>query len=728
MLSIAGYIMFLNSEDFSEKNKGYVEELFKKFPSSFHTRNNVSHAPLHLAGNFEYLTEAADQEHQVFFNGEIFNYSEIADSLLFTSQKPANNAALVLALILKKGIEAIKDINGQFLIIYLHKTEKKIYVVNDHFGISQFYYYYNKSVFLFGSELKFLLAHPDCPKAIDWETSLKRPYPNTFTSYKSYNTWFKEISLLPEASVLSLDMESGEVKINNYWKDTLDKNYDYSPDNRTAADVMQEYISLLKDAIKIRVADGAVCYSLLSGGLDSSAIAALATKYKPVETFSAITQVTWIEGTTSICNKLSQDLGISNTQFLLPVHQLFFNTELWKQRIWRAESPDNHTDSFTKTLLHYAIKKVKPEVNVLLTGTGSDQLNGGLARWMVQDAESKDNNWEQFHNAVLDIENNKLISREDSALWKRRNFINREFLVSISGNSVEKNSWLLYVGSALHAQAYSLLWDEARASASHGHSTRFPFLDFRFLPFVLQIPPRLHQELFFDKSILRVPIKNILPSYVIEKPKMASIHPDCDFRFELFNFLTGEDPQIIVEEALGPIDQPHPVINKKEIIKRIKKLQAAPEIYEWLEIMYIINLGLLEQLPFKTEKDMDMESSVKELQEITFGDAEKTNLFLEENLAIKKEIIDLQKPLLFTEGSFLLFDKLSNKYFLSKDNALKFEIEEQYRDWILFLNAINNRLSVQQILDELKIAYASIEEFLNLSVEEKILTTQETSM
>jgi asparagine synthase (glutamine-hydrolysing) len=723
MLAMVGYNMFLNSEDFSEKNKQYIEELFRKFPSSFPSKNNISHTPLYLAGNFEYLAEAADQEHQLFFNGEIFNYNEIAEGLSFASTKHKNNAALVLALILKKGIEAIKYINGQFLIIYLNKPEKKIYIVNDHFGISQLYYYHNKSIFLFGSELKFLLAHPDCPKAIDWETSLKRPYPNTFTSYKSYKTWFKEVSLLPEASILSLDMEKGEIKIDNYWNETLDSNYDYGLYNRTAEDVMEEYISLLQDAIKIRVADETVCYSLLSGGLDSSAIALLATKYKPVETFSAITQVTWMEGTTSICRKLSHDLGISNTQFLMPVHRLFFNTELWKQRIWRAESPINHTDSFTKTLLHYAIKKVKPEAKTLLTGTGSDQLNGGLARWMVQDTELKDNNWEQFHNAVLDIENNKLISREDSALWKRRNFINRDFLVSISGNSIEKIPWSIYMDSALHAQAYSLLWDEARASASHGHSTRFPFLDSRFLPFILKIPPRLYKELFFDKSILRVPLKNILPSYVIEKPKMATINPVCDFRFELFNFLTGDDPQKIVEEALGAIDQPHPVINKKVVVQRIKKLQAAPEIYEWLEIMYIINLGLLEQLFSKTEKDMDMEDSMKELQEINFEDAEETNLFLEKTLAVEKEIIDLQKPLLFTEGSSLLFDKLSNKYFLSKGNVLKFEIEEQYGDWILFLNAINNRWSVQEILDELKIVYADIEEFLNLSVEEKILAT-----
>ena len=92
-------------------------------------------------------------------------------------------------------------------------------------------------------------------------------------------------------------------------------------------------------------------------------------------------------------------------------------------------------------------------------------------------------------------------------------------------------------------------------------------------------------------------------------------------------------------------------------------------------------------------------------------------------LIIKKEKIDLHKPLFFTEGAFLLYNKMSNKFYLSKNNALVFEIEEQNTAWINFLNAIDNHLSVRQIMDELKIEYSAIKEFLDISVEEKILTT-----
>jgi hypothetical protein len=96
-------------------------------------------------------------------------------------------------------------------------------------------------------------------------------------------------------------------------------------------------------------------------------------------------------------------------------------------------------------------------------------------------------------------------------------------------------------------------------------------------------------------------------------------------------------------------------------------------------------------------------------------------VFLDNALAIIN--VDLHKPLRFSESASLLFDKQNNRYFLSKDNELKFEIEDT--DWANFLNKIDNQLSIQQIIDDLKIEYPKIEEFLNISFSEEILITQE---
>jgi len=718
MLPFIGHITFEPAEHKAPTSDHYFRNISAKFPTATSLKNTSANDTLFIAGGFESSTA---EQHVAHFSGEIYNLNEIATLIHDASVNMHDKAALVLNLILKKGIQSVERINGQFLILYYNKQEKRLYIINDHFGIHQLYYYQHQDFFLFGSEIKLLLAHPACPKEIDWEASLKRPTANNVLYCgRSYKTYFKEINLLPPACVLTVNVENRECKIENYLKERFRGKYDYSADNRTSTGVMEEYISLLEDAVKIRAADGDVCYSLLSGGLDSSAIGGLAARHKPVQTFSIITQLTWAEGFTRICNRLSRDLQIKNSQFLVPVHELFFDYELAKKRVWRAESPVNHTDAFTKTLLHYAIKKVRPEVTALLTGTGSDQLNGGLARWVVNDTELKENKWEDFYTAIIDVENQKLVSRKDEPLWFRRHLINRDYLVSLSGNNVEENPWMFYVDSALHAQTYTLVWDEVRASSFHGHTTRFPFLDFRFLPFISKIPPRLHKDLFFDKQILREPLKKILPEYVIEKPKVAAMNPDYDLNFKLFNFLTAT-PEKIIEEALGDINQPHPVINKKELVKKIIKLQQEPQISEWYDVMHIINTGFLAQLPYKDEKDLDIESSMHEVQEILFDDVEKTKVFLQERLSIKKEKIDLEKPLSLAEGCLLLHDKTSDKYFLAKDNTLAFEIEEQ--PWIDFLNTIDNQKSIQQLLNETKIEYGAIEEYLDTAVKEKILTT-----
>ena len=721
----AGIVKFGESGREPDTHAIYFQKIVNKFPSAFTGKQTFLSPSFSLTGNVE-SSVSGDKQYHLFFLGEIFNQDEVAAYIHSPISKFQNNAGLLLDLILQKGIGQVNKINGQFTIIFLDKQKQKIYILNDHLGIQQLFYYHNKNILLFASEIKFLFPYPGCPKEIDWETSLRRPDPYiVLSSFKSYNTWFKEISLLPEASIFEIDLLTGKTKTKKYWDEYNYSSYYPEDDNRKALQVMEEYLALLADAVKIRIAGESTGYSCLSGGLDSSIICALAAKQKPMETFSIITQHTCLEDTTSVCNKLASDLNFKNTQFLVPFHELSFNAELWKQRVWRAESPVNHTDSFTKTMLHAAIQKNNPGIRYLLTGTGSDQLNGGLVRWIAMDSETKESSWVNFINEIVDTENKKLINRVDDGLWIMRKFIHRDYLAALSGNPIEKNSWMMCVKCALHSEAYSLLWDENHAASSHNHSMRYPFLDYRFVEFISTIPPRLHQELFFDKLILREPAKKYLPDYVISKIKAPASVNEYDFRFPLFKFLTSANGGELVKEALGDINEPHPVINKKALLNSIERLKKQPEILEWTYVMQIINLGLLEKLSEKNEHDLDYESSLEEPVKINFDNPSATKIFLEKKLAIKNAGEQLTKTLHFGEGCAFMYDKLNDKYFLAKNNSLAYEIEAEFIDWKNFLGKINNKLSTQQILDELNIKFETIEEFFQLSMNEQILTTSE---
>jgi asparagine synthase (glutamine-hydrolysing) len=724
MNAFFGFIQFEKPESYSEKNENFSKAVLSSFPNRFPLKKMVTNKSITIAGDFEayYPTiQNIDKEkNSLFFNGEIYNANEIAKLLGAPIQNFESNAALVYHLIAKNGLDAVQCLNGQFFIIYV--DNQKIYLLNDQMGIRQIFYYHGKNILLFASEIKFLLFHPDCPKEIDWETSLKRPHPNNIYPFKSYKTWFTDILLLPEASAMAVLPEKREIKIEAYWQyKEPGRNYDYSEDKRTAEMVMEEYYNLLDDAIKIRTQNEPVGYSLLSGGLDSSAVVAMCAKYKPTETFSIITQTTYLEKTTDICKNLANDLGFKNSQFLIPTHEISFNADFWKQWIWRSESPVAHTDSLTKTLVHYAIKNNDPNVKAILTGTGSDQFNGGLARYILKSGGVQEENWENFYQQIIYKENEKFISSNDNYLWQCQDFINREYLASNSTQKIEENYWMFYVDSALHSEIFSLCWDEIRGSNYYGHETRFPFLDYRFMEFIAKIPPHLHKDLFFDKQILREPLKNknILPEYVLNKPKAPYNFPEYDYNSKLYDFLT--DDKKFMEEALGNIDQKHLVINKVALMDKIKELKEGKNSFGWGNVMQILNLCLLEKMAGKNELEMNFESLIEQPLLVKFD--ENANHLLEEKLSIIPPVeIDLQKILSFSENCALLYDKLKNKYFLAKNNEVAFEIEEEYENWKAFLMKIDNKTPAQEILNSLSINYKDIEEFFKIVIEEKILT------
>lgn len=719
MNSFAGIIGLGQQKE--SQGQAYQERLSRNFPSRFANAIIVNEDNITARGAFEASVLNNNANSSLYLDGEIYNHSEIARYLGIDASLQ-DTASLLHLLIISKGISAVERLNGQFLIIYIDNQTQQTYLLNDHAGIQQVFYYQHKDFLLFASDIKFLLQHPQCPKEIDWETSLKRPHPcYVLSSYNQYTTWFKDIHLLPEASIATIDNNSGKLSLDKFWNGlSAYPMYDIN-DRRTQADVMEEYMALLEDAVKIRCLEEGSAHSFLSGGLDSSAICALAAKYRDLKTYSIITQVTCLEGTTDICNDLSQDLKFDNTQFLVPFHEIVFNHDLWKQRVWRAESPVNHTDSLTKTLLHYAISKKDPSAKYILTGTGSDQYNGGLARWIIADQDNAGQSAAHFLKTIKDHELTKLISREDEGFWNMRHMLNRDFLSAVSGKQLEANNWMYYVKSAVHINTFSLLWDEVRASSSHGHVTRFPFLDHRFSEFIAGVPPHMHQELFFDKQILRTPSHKILPDYVINKPKAPSYIPEYDFRIKLLDFLTVDNDMAMVREAFGDLESPHPVINKKALVERIRNMRSNPHFGDWNNIVQLINLGLLEQLATKTERDLAYEPVIEQPLEVNFKDPATARSFLEKRLSIKGTEDLLGSALHFGPGCALLHDPLNNKMFLSRKNNLAYEIDDEYADWKNFLLRINNSMSTREILEQLDIHFEKIEEPFYLSLKEEIL-------
>lgn len=613
---------------------------------------------------------------------------------------------------------ATAELNGRFMLCYLDKTGQKAQILTDHVGIQQVFYHRGEGFVLFGSEIKFLLQHPRCPKTIDWKNALRRSIPfEVLDGEKNYHAWFQDIFLLEEANMMSVDLKTCAIEKHKYWDP-----YEGGQvgDERSAQEVMGQYIELLEDAVRIRIQEGNTAFSFLSGGLDSSILCAMAARIKHLETFSIITQTTLLEETTQLCDRLAKELHFSNTQFVVPYHLLASDTDLWKKRVWRAESPFAHTDSLTKTLLHDAIRRLHPELPYTLTGTGSDQLNGGLARWIVEDAETQEESWKNMIGKVSEAELRHHLPERLYALWGARRILQPDFVESISGQSVERNPMRYYIKSNMHINQFVLVWDENRAAYSHRHSARYPFLDYRFLPFMANIPERLHGELFYDKQILRVPAARYLPDYILNKPKAPANVGMYDRRLAFYNSLINPRKLDLLEEALGPLSEAHPVIDKMALVAELERLGQQPDFKAWQYLLNVINLGLLEKLHTRDETSMNYEEEVQSLMETVTDLNSVTTNRLKKHLDILSEEELLRRCIQFAEGCSLVTEHPSGKVYLNKNEILIYEIDEGETDWRSFLFAMDGKRSTALLLEACSVDFEQIRAYFYLCLKEQI--------
>ncbi len=698
----------------------WQKRLFKKFPNQLKEAAVIQNDADLFGGDIESSTQEGHSE--VLFCGEIYNAPEISIFINASPRTSSSSAALAHELILSQGINAVSRLNGRFVICHIDHVECRAQLITDQMGIQQVFYHQTSHHLLFASEIKFLLAHPSCPAKIDWTKALQRPIPFVvMDGSKNYNAWFEAIHLLPEATAAHLDRNAGTVVLKAYWDPYSTPS---TSEFKSTDDVMDAYMALLADATQIRIADAERASAFLSGGLDSSILCSLARKAKSLDTFSIITQTTLLEGTTQICHDLSRDLNFQNTQYLVPYHKLTFDTELWKKRVWRAESPFTHTDSLTKTLLHHAITHLGSNPGYVLTGTGSDQLNGGLARWIVEDQTDPQESWKLMMEKIRNEELRQAIPEKYHSLWGARDFLNTDFINTQSTYRLEENPWLFYAKGCMHMNAFTLVWDENRAASFYNRSVRYPFLDHRFPEFIASIPRNLHAELFYDKRILRYPSAQLLPQYVIEKQKAPAQTGKYDSRLRLYPFLVSDQQGKLVEEALGHLDHHHPVINKKSLMEGIQRLTTNPDPVAWQYLLNLINLSLLEKLGEQDEASMLYEDQLP-YQPQAFVSITPTVLNeLNDLLEISDEATILQQQLMFNKDCGLVMNSLNNTTYLVKNDVLIYEIDEENQHWKIFLSRIDNYKSAQHILDEIQIPFEEIREYFNLCLKEEILCTQ----
>lgn len=321
----------------------------------------LGHQPMHY------------KEFTVDFNGEIYNFKEIRKELeekgyQFTSW---SDTEVILKGYECWGLDVVHKFVGMFAIALYDKEKQQVIFIRDRAGVKPLYYYWNNDLFLFGSELKSFYQHPGFEKKIDVNSlALFLQYSYIPAPHTIFHNTYK---LLP-GHMLVLDLKNKNRELKKYW-DVFD-HYNKPKINISDADAIDETDRLLKKAYEYRMVADVPVGIFLSGGYDSSSVAALLQtgRTEKLKTFTiGFHENEFNEAPEA--KKIANYLGTDHTEWYLTANEaagvLHHLPEIYDEPF-----ADNST---VPTVL--VSKLARQQVTVALSADGGDEIFGGYNKF-----------------------------------------------------------------------------------------------------------------------------------------------------------------------------------------------------------------------------------------------------------------------------------------------------------------------------------------------------------
>ncbi|MEI7451741.1 MAG: asparagine synthase (glutamine-hydrolyzing) [Candidatus Falkowbacteria bacterium] len=457
---------------------------------------------------------SSDGKKAIVFNGEIYGYQDIKKTLTDYDFKTSSDTEVILALHDKHGDEMASYLPGAFSFAIWSDDEKKLFAARDRFGEKPFYYAWgDNGEFIFSSEIKAILATGLLKPILD-KGSVAHYLRHLYVHPSK--TIYKNIYTLLPAHYLSLC--DGKLEIKRYW------NLPVINTEIGEAEAIVKFRDLLDKAVSNQLVADVPVGVFLSGGLDSSTIVAVASKFKqPLKTFSfgfgkTINELPFAR---EIAEKYSTEHVELKSDY--NVAQTFL-----KMNDVYDEPFADSSNMPTYLISHEASKYVK----VALSGDAGDELFGGYDWYKTYLYNSDVNNiispelkiffWKVM--AKLKIRNEQAFFKaRASSLLKDKNIFEAHKSQNIYFNNDEIKSLGLDLKSEKVKPSWSLSGDindafcsdltdympgdilvkTDRASMATGLELRAPFLDVDFASFCIGLPARLKISTKQDKIILR---------------------------------------------------------------------------------------------------------------------------------------------------------------------------------------------------------------------------------
>ncbi|MEE1940141.1 asparagine synthase (glutamine-hydrolyzing) [Streptomyces sp. TRM 70361] len=482
-----------------------------------------------LAGGRQpmHVTGADDGLPVIVYTGEVYNYRELRRELagLGHTFRTTSDTEVVLHAYLEWGQEFAERLNGMYALAVWDPRGEELLLVRDRMGVKPLFYYPTRDGVLFGSEAKAILAHPEARAAVDRE-GLAEIFAIINTPGHAV---FKGMHEVVPGTVVRFTR--GGRTTRTYWELRARPHTD---DLDTTVARVRE---LLEDIVERQLVADVKVGTLLSGGLDSSAITALAAKAlrdqgaeERIKAFSVDFRDNerdfrgngiWLDPDTPYAVEVARHCGAEHIVVELENNDVL--DEDVRRRVLLAQDLPISTGDMEHSLYHLC-RALKERVTVALSGETSDELFGGY-NWFF-DREAVEGDTFPWYDAWRRL--GGLAAIREIGLWDRlgmEEYVKQRYaealaevprLAGESGTEARMRE-LSYLNISRWEKF--LLDRKDRISMATGLEVRVPFTDHRLVEYVFNVPWEMKNFDGREKSLLRAATAHVLPESVLRRRK-----------------------------------------------------------------------------------------------------------------------------------------------------------------------------------------------------------------
>jgi len=483
------------------------------------------------------------------YNGEIYNYKEIKRQLVNQGYqfKSQSDTEVILYSYMHWGLRFVDSLNGMFAIAIWDNQKQQLIIARDRIGIKPLFYYQDNEQFIFASEIKAILRHPLVTRNMDYESL----YYHLSLNYIPENkTLFRNIRSLPPGCLLTIKNKT--IKLMQYWKITPAE----PVKSKSLNQYQDEFTNLFQDSVKIRLQSDVPLGVFLSGGLDSSSVAAMAASVNPspIQTFSVGFEEKSFDET-PYSNLVAQHLKTIH-------HYISIKPNIQEVLPLIVRHMEEPTADSSAVPVYYLCKYARQHVTVALSGDGADEIAAGYETYTADKLVRIFKHFPPFINNTLQNLGNLIpTSFEKYSLWMK---YNRFFKGINQDEAMSHFLWRIIwyfdeVAQVIHhdflddqkvfeiQSQYSKIFNESgnrdfltkalytdityylpndmlikvdRMSMANSLEVRVPFLDHRLVEFFFNLPSKYKlRYLIRKKYLIKKSMTSRLPRQIINRPK-----------------------------------------------------------------------------------------------------------------------------------------------------------------------------------------------------------------